>query len=96
MGFSAQVQSPQTSGGKGQSPATFSETPDSVANQSVSLPAQQNTPQGKASSGQRFTYSPTSGQPAMGQPNRYANTISQWDNASIQRPNQGFGGKGKG
>lgn len=53
-------------------------------------------PQGKGASGQRFTYSPTSGQPAMGQPNRYANTVSQWDNASIQRPAYSSGGKGKG
>ena len=50
----------------------------------------------KGASGQKFTYSPTSGQPAMGQPNRYANTVSQWDNASIQRPAYNSGGKGKG
>jgi len=48
---------------------------------------------GKGSS----TNSATSGQPRMGQPNRYANTIPQWDNASQQlaQPAQ-RGGKGKG
>jgi len=80
-------------------------TQNTLQNQSnVSFPAAQNTqdqstgsmPQGKGASGQRFTYSPTSGQPAMGQPNRYANTVSQWDNASIQRPAYSSGGKGKG
>lgn len=57
--------------------------------------ATQDMPQGKGASGQKFTYSPTSGQPQMGSPNQYANTIGQWDNASIQRPVQRIG-KGKG
>ena len=35
------------------------------------------------------------GQPKMGQPNRYPNTVGQWDNASIQ-PRQTQSGKGKG
>ena len=96
MGFAAQVQKAQTSGGKGQSPATFSQTPDSVANQSVSLPAQQNSPQGKGASGQRYTYSPTSGQPSMGSPNQYTNTVGQWDNASVMpQPVQQRGKGGK-
>lgn len=51
---------------------------------------------GKGASGQRFTYSPTSGQPAMGSPNRYTNTVGQWDNATIQQPATRSGGKGKG
>lgn len=44
------------------------------------------------------TNTATSGQPMMGQPNRYPNTVGQWDNASIQRTNQQpmGGGKGKG
>lgn len=131
MGFAAQVQQPQTSGGKGQAPATFSQTPDSVANQSVSLRpdgldqrainanpqgynqwrqqanqqgynyGQQNMltqdmPQGKGPSGQRFTYSPTSGQPSMGSPNRYTNTVGQWDNASVMPQPVQRSGKGKG
>lgn len=39
----------------------------------------------------------TPGQPRMGQPNPYSNTVGQWDNASIQ-PQQSpkRGGKGKG
>ena len=87
------VQRAQTSGGKGQSPQPFSQTPDSVANQSVTLPAQ---PQGKGASGQQFTYSPTSGQPQMGRPNQYTNTVGGWDNATIQQPVQQRSGKGKG
>jgi hypothetical protein len=51
---------------------------------------------GKSSSGQRYTYSPTSGQPTMGSPNPYTNTVGQWDNVSIQQPNQQRSGKGKG
>lgn len=47
-------------------------------------------PQGKGSS----TNSATSGQPRMGLPNNYANTVGGWDNASIQP--QRSGGKGKG
>ena len=35
------------------------------------------------------------GQPRMGQPNNYSNTIQPWDNASIQ-PRQTQSGKGKG
>lgn len=60
----------------------------------VMPPAQQQS-QGKGGS---TTYSRTSGQPAFGQPNRYPNTVGQWDNASIQRTNQSpmAGGKGKG
>ena len=48
-------------------------------------------PQGK---GAASTNSATSGQPRMGKPNNYANTVGGWDNASI-RP-QGSAGKGKG
>ena len=47
---------------------------------------------GKGSS----TNSATSGQPRMGQPNRYANTIPQWDNASQQLAPAQRSGKGKG
>jgi hypothetical protein len=42
------------------------------------------------------TNSATSGQPRMGQPNRYANTIPQWDNASQQLGPAQSSGKGKG
>jgi len=48
-------------------------------------------PQGK---GGASTNSATSGQPRMGQPNNYTNTVGGWDNASIQP--QRSGGKGKG
>ena len=98
MGFSAQVQSPQTSGGK---TGPMASAASSVANSQpdntpdVGSPSF-GAPQGKGASGQRFTYSPTSGQPAMGSPNQYTNTIGRWDNASIQQPTRQQSGKGKG
>lgn len=47
--------------------------------------------------GGNVTFPGQGGQPKMGQPNNYPNTIGQWDNASIQpqQPQIG-GGKGKG
>lgn len=138
-GFTAQVQSPQTTGGKGNpisdgqlppapttmdqpqgkgagggvgamAPGTYdpsvaqrrfaNTSAPSGAPADVNNPAAPNynpaaggpnmQPQGKGSS----TNSATSGQPRMGQPNNYANTVGGWDNASI-RP-QGSAGKGKG
>lgn len=40
------------------------------------------------------TNSATSGQPQMGAPNQYSNTVGQWDNTQIKPTGQG--GKGKG
>ncbi len=54
-------------------------------------PQQQNRGKGGST-----TNTATSGQPMMGQPNRYPNTVGQWDNASIQRQSPTGGGKGKG
>lgn len=48
-----------------------------------------------AGKGVSSTYSPTSGQPSIGSPNQYSNTVGQWDNANIQ-PQSSSGGKGKG
>ena len=46
---------------------------------------------------QRRQSTVTSGQPQMGQPNMYSNTIRPWDNASIQpQQSRNRGGKGKG
>jgi len=46
---------------------------------------------------QNRTSSVTSGQPQMGRPNMYSNTVSPWDNASIQpQQRRTTGGKGKG
>jgi hypothetical protein len=69
-------------------------------------PVQQNTadtmapaaplqaPQGKGGS---VTLPGQGGQPKMGQPNMYPNTVGQWDNASIQpQQSRNRGGKGKG
>jgi hypothetical protein len=89
MGFSAQVQSPQTGGGKGQAPAPQAETQINP-NPVDGTPTPQ--PMGK---GGAQTNSATSGQPRMGAPNQYPNTVGQWDNTQQQRPMAG-GGKGKG
>lgn len=96
MGSSiSQVQSPQTSGGKGAPLQPFQQTRDSTPNLNSNLTTQ-DMPQGKGASGQRYTYSPTSGQPQMGQPNQYTNTVGQWDNASIMPQPTRRSGKGKG
>jgi hypothetical protein len=112
MGFSAQVQSPQTSGqssGKsgpvgqavqqvsGQSPST-NPIPSYMSDDFGSGHASNTSfrdaikPMGK---GGAQTNSATSGQPRMGAPNQYPNTVGQWDNTQqqTQRPMQG---KGKG
>ena len=67
-------------------------------NQQMMSPAVQPTgqfqPQGK---GGNVTYPGQGGQPRMGQPNMYPNTVGQWDNASIQpQQSRNRGGKGKG
>ena len=59
--------------------------------QPIQQPTQQPMPQGK---GSRVTYPGQGGQPRMGVPNNYSNTVGQWDNASIQPRTQS--GKGKG
>jgi hypothetical protein len=52
------------------------------------------TQQGKGGS---VTFPGQGGQPRMGQPNMYPNTVGQWDNASIQpQQSRNRGGKGKG
>ena len=79
-GFSSQVQASQTghSGGKGTPMAETQPVP------------QQPRPMGK---GGAQTNSATSGQPTMGAPNQYSNTVGQWDNTQIQPVSHG---KGKG
>ena len=77
------------SGGKGQ--GNYSHTRGSFTDDTPYSPPD-GTMGGKGSS----TNSATSGQPRMGQPNRYANTIPQWDNASQQLGPARSGGKGKG
>ena len=56
-------------------------------------PNQMPQPMGK---GGRQTNSATSGQPTMGAPNQYPNTVGQWDNSQIQPLQPKRGGKGKG
>lgn len=95
---SASVQSPQTSSGKGSPMTRAIDVVDQFrpqTNQSSAPMQTQDMPQGKGASGQRYTYSPTSGQPSAGSPNQYANTVGQWDNAQISQPTR-RSGKGKG
>lgn len=89
-GFTAQVQSPQTTGGKG-NPVSDSQLPPAPTTYNPAAGGPNMQPQGK---GAASTNSATSGQPRIGQPNNYANTVGGWDNASIQP--QRSGGKGKG
>lgn len=65
--------------------------PDSVSGQLT------NQVRPGAGKGSQVTYPGQGGQPKMGQPNMYPNTIGQWDNASIQpQQSRNRGGKGKG
>jgi len=86
---SASVQSPQTTQPSGKMASSVQPQQD------IAPAVQPQIMQGKGASGQRYTYSPTSGQPAAGSPNQYANTVGQWDNARISQPAQRYG-KGKG
>jgi len=61
----------------------------------IAAPEDNMQPQQPMGKGGSVTNSATSGQPRMGQPNRYPNTVGQWDNIQIQQPRNG-GGKGKG
>jgi hypothetical protein len=64
-------------------------------------PAQQQMPQPNGGQngqsqgkGGNVTYPGQGGQPQMGKPNTYSNTVGPWDNASIKPQTQS--GKGKG
>lgn len=47
--------------------------------------------------GRNWSNSATSGQPQIGMPNQYSNTVGRWDNASIMpRTSSGKGGKTQG
>lgn len=77
---------------------------DPYANQSFSqrIGGFQPQPQPQATSGKgigsNITMPGQGGQPKMGQPNNYTNTVGKWDNARIwpQQSSQSSGGKGKG
>ena len=103
-GFSSQIDSVQSSGGKRSTPMQANVQPvqssvaqpqplDGVNNGYFSQPPQSPQPMGK---GGVQSNSATSGQPRMGQQNQYSNTVGQWDNSQIQPRPQFGGGKGKG
>lgn len=89
MGYSAQVQQSPNQSGKGfqQSPTDSSQLQSPVQSTMNGQP----TPMGK---GGAVTNSATSGQPRVGQPNLYPNTVGMGDNTQ-QQPNQAQA-KGKG
>jgi hypothetical protein len=72
-GFTAQVQQGQTSGG-----GKFDQ---------LNKPKPQDATNPIQGANGVVTNSATSGQPMMGAPNDYSNTVGQWDNAT-QQPNQ--------
>ena len=103
-GFSAQLQSPQSSApagkGAGMSSMQMGQNPiqtpvlqkmeksmDSQPNDGAIDPTQ-------GMMGGQVTMPGQGGQPQLGMPNAYSNTVSPWDN-SINQPKQGSG-KGKG
>jgi hypothetical protein len=90
-GFASSVQQPQTGGG-GKGQASYQDLPPQADTQPNSNP-NAGTPQPMGKGG-RQTNSATSGQPTMGAPNQYSNTVGQWDNSQIQPIRQQ--GKGKG
>jgi len=89
MGYTAQVQQTPNQSGKGfqQSPTDNSQLQSPVQSTMNGQP----TPMGK---GGAVTNSATSGQPRVGQPNLYPNTVGMGDNTQ-QQPNQAQA-KGKG
>ena len=89
MGYSAQVQQSPNQSGKGfqQSPTDNSQLQSPVQSTLNGQP----TPMGK---GGAVTNSATSGQPRVGQPNLYPNTVGMGDN-TVQQPNEAQA-KGKG
>ena len=110
-GFSSQVQTPQasrlTSGKTGSLFDTVREAVGNHVETATPAPAespkpldginngyfaQAPRPMGK---GGAQTNSATSGQPTMGAPNQYSNTVGQWDNTQ-QQTQQPMQGKGKG
>lgn len=95
-GFSAQVQQGQTGGGKGLGPNDGVMTPNQPVGNPQDLPSPSSGKGGQQIQGSQgvSTNSATSGQPSMGAPNQYPNTVGQWDNTQIKPTNSG--GKGKG
>jgi hypothetical protein len=107
---SAQVQSPQSSSGKGVAPSQGQEMSSGKGSQANQ---EYGTPEQIQGSQRKITFPGQGGQPEMGMPNAYSNTIDQnmiqgdagqngmWDNSS--KPNgkgsagaSGSSSKGKG
>ena len=88
-------QSPNQGGGKGQSMSFPAQQTQPIDDASMTAPAvMPSQPQPSGKGGRNVTMPGQGGQPRMGMPNAYSNTIQPWDNASIQPQKQS--GKGKG
>lgn len=90
----AQVQRP---GGKGMGqggPQMPPNKPEFFNNQEMLTPPTQIQVPSSVNSTSMADVMPTTGQPQMGQPNKYSNTIRPWDNSSMKPQTQS--GKGKG
>lgn len=82
----------QNQSGKGSAPMA----PQQIAQETNMAPAVQNDGQTQSfGKGGSVTFPGQNGQPRMGKPNNYSNTVGPWDNSSIQ-PRQTQSGKGKG
>ena len=104
-GFSAQLQSPQSSApaGKGAGMSAMQMGMNPIQ-QSLPQKLENNLMQPQANDGAidptqgmmggQVTMPGQGGQPQLGMPNAYSNTVSPWDN-SVNQPKQGSG-KGKG
>ena len=104
-GFAQPVNPPQDNVLAGLQAQASQQQMNTMAPSSIfTVPENQQIPQGQqpqqgqsVGKGARSTNTATSGQPQMGQPNMYPNTVGQWDNASIQSQQpRNRGGKGKG
>ena len=82
----------QNQSGKGGLSNTQQVNPIDQIADDVTKPAPAQQPMGKGGS---VSFPSQGGQPRMGRPNNYSNTVGPWDNASIQ-PRQTQSGKGKG
>jgi len=100
-GFNQSINPPQSKQldeMQAQANASQMRTMDMPASSIYTVPQNQRPQQSQLTGKGAGNANPTTpGQPRMGQPNPYSNTVGQWDNASIQpQQRQMRGGKGKG
>jgi len=87
-------QSQGNGGFVGQSAPAYMSPPQQVGMSQADMGINSGAPHQSQGKGGNYSMSATSGQPQMGAPNKYPNTIGMKDNMQQQRPQMG-GGKGK-